>query len=109
MLIGVPKEIKTNENRVALMPVGGELLKAHAYEIWVEPNAGYGSGFFDDDYKRGDVKVVAAPAKIRGVANIIVNEKGPHPELKASVIICEALSMAKRCACPLPRGNIDGG
>jgi len=45
MIIGVPKEIKTNENRVALLPVGAENLVAHGHAVLVEQGAGLGSGF----------------------------------------------------------------
>ncbi len=79
MLIGVPKEIKTNENRVALLPVGVELLKAQGHEVWVETNAGFGSGFVDDDYKRAGAKMVANPAEIYSKVDMIMKVKEPLP------------------------------
>ena len=45
MLLGVPKEIKTNENRVALVPAGTEALVAAGHQVLVEQGAGVGSGF----------------------------------------------------------------
>ena len=48
MKIGVPKEIKTNENRVALVPAGAEALVAAGHSVIVERGAGEGSGFADD-------------------------------------------------------------
>ncbi len=79
MLIGVPKEIKTNENRVALLPVGAELLKAHGHEVWVEANAGVGSGSSDEDYKHAGAKIVASPAEIYGKVDMIMKVKEPLP------------------------------
>jgi alanine dehydrogenase len=50
MQIGVPKEIKTNENRVALVPAGAESLVAAGHQVLVEKGAGDGSGFEDAQY-----------------------------------------------------------
>lgn len=79
MLIGVPKEIKTNENRVALLPVGAELLKAHGHEVWVETNAGLGSGSSDEDYRHAGAKIVATSAEIYGKVDMIMKVKEPLP------------------------------
>ena len=46
MIIGVPKEIKTGEQRVALTPAGVHALVAHDHRVLIEPGAGTGSGFF---------------------------------------------------------------
>ena len=91
MLIGVPKEIKTNENRVALLPVGAELLKAHGHEVWVETNAGAGSGSSDEDYRQAGAKIVASPAEIYGKVDMIMKVKEPlpseYPLLRAGQLI----------------------
>ncbi len=91
MLIGVPKEIKTNENRVALLPVGGELLKAHGHEVWVETNAGVGSGSTDEDYRQAGAKIVANPAEIYGKVDMIMKVKEPlpseYPMLRAGQLV----------------------
>jgi alanine dehydrogenase len=50
MKIGVPKEIKTNENRIALVPAGAEMLIGAGHSVLVEAGAGVGSGFSDDDF-----------------------------------------------------------
>ena len=50
MLIGVPKEIKTNENRIALVPAGAEALVAAGHQVFIEKGAGEGSGFDDSDF-----------------------------------------------------------
>ena len=51
MLIGVPKEIKTNENRIALVPAGAEALTAAGHTVLIEAGAGLGSGFSDSTYE----------------------------------------------------------
>src|SRR5260221_13955842 len=50
MKIGVPKEIKTNENRIALVPAGAEALITAGHSVRIETGAGLGSGFSDEDY-----------------------------------------------------------
>ena len=51
MKIGVPKEIKSDEYRVGMMPVGADLLTKAGHSVMVESQAGVGSGFSDDDYR----------------------------------------------------------
>ncbi len=80
MKIGVPKEIKTNENRVALTPSSVELLSSNGHTVYVEMNAGIGSGFSDKDYKLAGGEIVADPAKIFGKADMIVKVKEPLPK-----------------------------
>ena len=50
MIIGVPKEIKTRENRVGLTPAGVLSLRQHGHDVWIESEAGLGSGFTDSEY-----------------------------------------------------------
>ena len=57
MRIGVPKEIKTNENRIALVPAGAEALVAAGDEALVEKGAGEGSGFEDQKYMERGAKI----------------------------------------------------
>ncbi|MDZ7344879.1 MAG: alanine dehydrogenase [candidate division KSB1 bacterium] len=79
MIIGIPKEIKANENRVALIPVGVELLRAHGHIVLVQKSAGGGSGFHDDDYKRAGAKIVDDAAEIYRAADMIIKVKEPLP------------------------------
>lgn len=58
MLIGIPKEIKNNENRVALTPAGVQSLVAKGHEVLIETNAGLGSGFTDADYEKQGAKLL---------------------------------------------------
>ncbi|HMJ18507.1 MAG TPA: alanine dehydrogenase, partial [Gemmatimonadaceae bacterium] len=57
MKIGVPKEIKTNENRVALVPAGAEALVASGHTVMIEKGAGEGSGFPDSSYTSAGAKI----------------------------------------------------
>jgi len=77
MLIGVPKEIKANENRVALLPVGAEILINNGHKVVVETNAGRGSGFSDDDYKAVGAEIAKKPDEIYAAANMIMKVKEP--------------------------------
>jgi alanine dehydrogenase len=79
MRIGVPKEIKSNENRVALMPSSVELLRSHGHTVYIEKNAGLGSGFSDEVYKTAGAEIVSEPAKIFEKAEMIVKVKEPLP------------------------------
>ncbi len=51
MLVGVPKEIKNNENRVAMTPAGAQELVNRGHKVLIETTAGVGSGFSDADYQ----------------------------------------------------------
>lgn len=77
MKIGVPKEIKTNENRVALTPIGAEVLGRHGHKIFVETNAGNGSGFSDADYKKVGATILKTPKQVFDTAEMIMKVKEP--------------------------------
>ena len=79
MIIGVPKEIKRDEYRVAMLPVGvGELTRA-GHKVLVEQGAGMGSGLPDSAYVEEGAELVASPAEIFGRAELIVKVKEPLP------------------------------
>ena len=77
MRIGVPKEIKTNENRIALVPAGAEALAAAGHEVYVEAGAGIGSGFEDDDYRGVGAHIVPDAATAWGKAELLLKVKEP--------------------------------
>ena len=62
MKIGIPKEIKDNENRVACTPGGVRMLASRGHQVFVEAAAGLGSGFSDADYKEAGAMMVSAAA-----------------------------------------------
>lgn len=77
MITGIPKEIKTNENRVALPPWAvGELVQ-NGHRVLVETNAGAGSGFRDDDYAAAGAQVMAAASDVWNNSGMIVKVKEP--------------------------------
>jgi alanine dehydrogenase len=77
MIVGVPKEIKTNENRVALVPAGAESLASDGHTVLVEQGAGLGSGFTDAAYAGAGATVVAKVQEVWAKAEMIMKVKEP--------------------------------
>lgn len=79
MIIGVPKETKPDEYRVALLPVGAEELTHAGHRVLVEAGAGLGSGLADQDYAANGAEVVDNADEIYRRAEMIVKVKEPQP------------------------------
>jgi alanine dehydrogenase len=79
MIIGILKEIKPEENRVAMTPAGVEVMKQNGHTILVEASAGIGSGFPDSAYAEHGAEIVASPAQIFGRAGMVMHVKEPLP------------------------------
>lgn len=79
MIIGVPKEIKNHENRVALTPAGVFALVKDGHTVLIETNAGLGSGFTDADYKEQGAQIVSGPAEA-WAAEMVLKVKEPLKE-----------------------------
>src|SRR5215210_3480087 len=77
MQIGVPKEIKTNENRIALVPAGAEALAAAGHTVLVEQGAGLGSGFTDEAYQAVGSVIVPTADEVWRRAEMIMKVKEP--------------------------------
>ena len=77
MIVGVPKEIKAEENRVALVPAGVQALVASGHTVLVERAAGLGSGFRDGAYVAAGAEVVHAAAEVWERAELVVKVKEP--------------------------------
>src|SRR5438128_6824081 len=77
MIIGLPREIKPNENRVALTPSGAEILKTQGHRVIVETNAGVGSGFKNEDFVEAGAEIIATPKEIFDRAEMIMKVKEP--------------------------------
>ena len=77
MIIGVPKEIKNNENRVALTPAGTQELVKRGHTVYVQRSAGEGSGFPDDAYTGAGAKIISDAAGIFSSAEMIIKVKEP--------------------------------
>jgi alanine dehydrogenase len=83
MKIGIPKEIKTNENRVSLVPAGAESLVAAGHSVLLETGAGLGSGFTDDQYTAVGAKIAPSADATWADADMIMKVKEPiEPEWK---------------------------
>lgn len=77
MRIGVPSEIKTNENRVALVPAGAEALVSAGHSVFIQAGAGIGSGFEDADYQAVGASIVPSAEKAWGSADLLMKVKEP--------------------------------
>ncbi|MEQ1856091.1 MAG: alanine dehydrogenase [Longimicrobiales bacterium] len=79
MIIGVPKEIKADEYRVAATPAGIEMLVRAGHQIVVEKGAGLGSGFTDDFYQAAGAQILDRADEVWGAADMIMKVKEPTP------------------------------
>jgi alanine dehydrogenase len=79
MIIGVLKEIRHDENRVAITPPGVEIMRRHGHEIMLEKGAGVSSGFKDAAYTDAGARLVDAPAEIFNRAEMLLRVKEPQP------------------------------
>jgi alanine dehydrogenase len=79
-VVGVPKEIKDQEGRVAMQPDGVRELAHHGHEVVVERGAGRGAGFSDIEYEEAGARLVDGPDEIFKAAELIVKVKEPMPE-----------------------------
>jgi alanine dehydrogenase len=78
MIVGVPKEIKQDEYRVAMLPVGVEELVRRGHTVLIEAGAGTGSGLLDSDYVQSGAELIEAPREIFARADMIVKVKEPQ-------------------------------
>lgn len=79
MIVGIPKEIKSDEYRVSMLPVGVEELTRRGHRVVMEPGAGLGSGLPDHDYLRAGAEMVATAEEVFAQADMIVKVKEPQP------------------------------
>ena len=77
MIIGVPKEIKNNENRVALTPSGANELIKRGHEVFIQASAGEGSDFSDETYQNSGAKILPTIEEVYAKADIILKVKEP--------------------------------
>ena len=83
MIIGIPKEIKNNENRVSMTPAGVHELVKHGHVVLVQKTAGEGSGFSDEDYVAVGAELCPTIEDVYARAEMIVKVKEPiEPEYK---------------------------
>ena len=77
MIIGVPKEIKNNENRVGMTPAGVQEMTKHGHTVYVQATAGVNSGFSDDAYIAAGAKILPTIEDVYAIAEMIVKVKEP--------------------------------
>lgn len=111
MIVGVPKEIKTNENRVALVPAGAESLASDGHTLLIEQGAGLGSGFSDDAYRAVGAQIVPAVDEVWAKAELILKVKEPieseWPRMRKGQVLFTYFHFA--AAEPLTKAVIKSG
>ena len=87
MIIGVPKEIKNNENRVGMTPAGVAEMVKRGHRVYVQQTAGLGSGFADEEYKAAGAELLPSIEAVYAAAEMIVKVKEPiAPEPPSSFL-----------------------
>jgi len=98
MIIGVPKEIKNNENRVAMTPAGVHTLKSKGHRVLVQKDAGLGSGFSGEEYGKVGAEIIQTAEEVFQASDMIVKVKEPQPSevelLKEGQILFTYLHLA---------------
>src|SRR5260221_12442630 len=111
MIVGVPKESKTNENRVALVPAVAESLAGDGHTLLVEQGAGLGSGFSDDAYRAVGAQVVNGADAVWAKAELILKVKEPieaeWPRMRKGQVLFTYFHFA--ASEPLTRAVIKSG
>jgi len=79
MIVGVPKEIKNNENRVGITPAGVTAFIQNGHEVWIESKAGLGSGFSDEEYAAAGAKIKRTGKEV-WAADMVIKVKEPLAE-----------------------------
>ena len=80
MIVGVLKEIKAEENRVAVTPAGAEVLRQNGHPVIIEKGAGRGSGFDDQAYLEAGAEIIESAADVYRLADMVMHVKEPQPE-----------------------------
>ncbi|MFJ4651531.1 alanine dehydrogenase [Nocardia sp. NPDC088792] len=103
MQIGVPREVKPQEYRVALTPAGAGELTRHGHEVVVEAGAGAGSGFGDADYLAAGARITGTADEVWGVAELVLKVKEPIAEeysrMRAGQVLFTFLHLAASREC----------
>ncbi len=111
MKIGVLKEIKADEQRVAITPAGVEQMLEHENQVFVQSGAGDGSGFYDDDFAKAGAIIIPSSDKIYRKCEMIIKVKEPlpveHPLIQKDQIIFTFFHFA--ASLELTRAIIDSG
>jgi alanine dehydrogenase len=103
MKIGIPREIKNHEYRVAATPAGVRELVGHGHEVYLEKDAGGGSGFGDDSYTAAGAAIISDPDDVWGLADLVLKVKEPVAEeyqrMRPGLTLFTYLHLAADKAC----------
>ncbi|MBM4113493.1 MAG: alanine dehydrogenase [Phycisphaerae bacterium] len=80
MIVGIPKEVKKDEHRVGMRPVGAEVLVRDGHTVLVQAGAGHGAGFEDEQFVAAGATIVTDAAQVWGKADLVVKVKEPQPQ-----------------------------
>ena len=77
MIVGIPKEIKNNENRVSLTPAGAHELVQRGHTVYIQHTAGINSGFSDEEYEKIGARILPTIEDVYAIAEMIIKVKEP--------------------------------
>lgn len=111
MKVGIPRELKDNEYRVAITPAGARELVVNSHEVIIEKDAGRGSSIFDDEFVRAGARIVPDADTVFAEADMVLKVKEPVPEefhsLRDGLVLFTYLHLA--ASEPVTRALIDSG
>ena len=111
MKIGIPKEIKNNENRVGMTPAGVSELVKHGHSVYVQKTAGEGSGFSDEAYTNVGAQILPTIEDVYATADMIIKVKEPiapeYPLVRKGQLVFTYFHFA--CSRELTKAMIDSG
>ncbi len=81
MIVGIPKEIKNNENRVSLTPAGAHELVQRGHTVYIQHTAGINSGFSDEEYEKVGARILPTIEDVYAIAEMIITS---NPQLSSS-------------------------
>jgi alanine dehydrogenase len=103
MLVGVPREVKNNEYRVAITPAGVNELVRHGHEVYIEREAGVGSAIRDEDYVAAGARILATADDVWGTADMVLKVKEPiaeeYPRMRKDQVLFTYLHLAADRGC----------
>ena len=103
MKVGIPREVKNHEYRVAITPAGTRELVSHGHEVYLEKDAGAGSSLGDDDYVAAGARIVPDPDEVWGVADLVLKVKEPvsqeYHRMRKGQVLFTYLHLAADRAC----------
>lgn len=103
MKVGVPREVKTHEYRVAITPAGVHELVGHGHEVFIEDNAGLGSSIMNDDYLAAGAKILATADEVWAIGDLILKVKEPiaaeYHRIRSGQIVFTYLHLAASREC----------